>query len=176
MSGNKPQYTLLIVDDDPDIIDALTMRYDTKYAVLTARYVAEAIDVLKQSGPKIDVVILDLTMPITADDPGKKKDAGFQVHSEARVYAPESRFVALTANQDTNIEELVLLGMGTVIKGTQGYLAKLDDWIQKACDPNRRRYTPIPLRQARAVVNDSARLSPQEALLQIREILDRAMA
>ena len=56
------QEKILIVDDDPDILHALTMIIETKgYQVVTARDGIEALANLKAEKP--DLMILDLLMP-----------------------------------------------------------------------------------------------------------------
>ena len=56
------QEKILIVDDDPDILDALTMILEAKgYQVVTARDGIEALANLKAEKP--DLMILDLMMP-----------------------------------------------------------------------------------------------------------------
>ncbi len=53
---------ILLVDDDPDILDALTMVLETKaYQVITARDGVETLACLKAGMP--DLMILDLLMP-----------------------------------------------------------------------------------------------------------------
>ncbi|MBI2831596.1 MAG: response regulator [Chloroflexi bacterium] len=53
---------LLAVDDDPDILEALTMILDSQgYSVVTARDGMGALDRLKSEKP--DLMILDLMMP-----------------------------------------------------------------------------------------------------------------
>ena len=53
---------ILLVDDDPDILDALTMILEsTGYQVVTARDGIEALANLKAERP--DLMILDLLMP-----------------------------------------------------------------------------------------------------------------
>ncbi len=53
---------ILVVDDDPDILDALTMILESKgYAVITAQNGIEALANLKADKP--DLMILDLLMP-----------------------------------------------------------------------------------------------------------------
>lgn len=53
---------ILIVDDDPDILDALTMILESKgYRVTTAQNGIEALASLKADKP--DMMILDLLMP-----------------------------------------------------------------------------------------------------------------
>ena len=53
---------ILVVDDDPDILDALTMILESQgYQVVTARDGIEALANLKAESP--DLMILDLLMP-----------------------------------------------------------------------------------------------------------------
>ncbi len=53
---------ILVVDDDPDILDALTMILESKgYTVITAQNGIEALANLKADKP--DLMILDLLMP-----------------------------------------------------------------------------------------------------------------
>jgi len=53
---------ILVVDDDPDILDALTMILEAKgYQVVTARDGIEGLATLKAEKP--DLLILDLLMP-----------------------------------------------------------------------------------------------------------------
>ena len=53
---------ILIVDDDPDILDATTMILESQdYQVVTARDGIEGLAVLKAENP--DLMILDLMMP-----------------------------------------------------------------------------------------------------------------
>ena len=56
------QEKILVVDDDPDILDALTMILEAKgYQVVTARDGVEGLANLKAEKP--DLMILDLLMP-----------------------------------------------------------------------------------------------------------------
>ena len=53
---------ILVVDDDPDILDALTMILESQgYQVVTARDGIEALANLKAESP--DLMVLDLMMP-----------------------------------------------------------------------------------------------------------------
>lgn len=55
---------ILLVDDEPDIRDVLSEALGWEgYDVATAANGREALEVLR-SGPPVDVVLLDLTMPI----------------------------------------------------------------------------------------------------------------
>ena len=63
---------ILVVDDDPDILDALTMILESRgYQVVTARDGVEGLANLKAETP--DLLILDLLMP---------KMDGFAVYKE----------------------------------------------------------------------------------------------
>ena len=53
---------ILIIDDDPDILDATTMILESQgYQIVTARDGIEGLAVLKAENP--DLIILDLMMP-----------------------------------------------------------------------------------------------------------------
>ena len=68
------QPKVLVVDDDPDILDALTTILSTQpYAIDTARDGVECVDKVRAETP--DLIVLDLLMP--------KKD-GFAVVRELR--------------------------------------------------------------------------------------------
>jgi len=60
--GGSIQVKILVVDDDPDILDALAMILEAEgYQVVTARDGVEALASLKAEMP--DLMILDLLMP-----------------------------------------------------------------------------------------------------------------
>ena len=63
MDAQSPNgHKILVIDDDPDIRDALTIILESQgYQVSTARYGVEGIDKLKAE--TADLVILDLIMP-----------------------------------------------------------------------------------------------------------------
>ena len=70
----EKQSKLLVVDDDPDILDAITTILATQpYEIRTARDGVECVDQVREDIP--DLIILDLLMP--------KKD-GFAVVRELR--------------------------------------------------------------------------------------------
>ncbi len=59
----EQQYKILVVDDDPDIIEAITTILESvdEYEVHTARDGLQCIEAIKQNPP--DLLILDLLMP-----------------------------------------------------------------------------------------------------------------
>jgi len=65
---------ILVIDDDPDIRDALTIILESQgYQVLTARYGIEGLDKLKIE--RVDLIVLDLIMPGTG---------GFEVYKKLK--------------------------------------------------------------------------------------------
>jgi DNA-binding response OmpR family regulator len=62
MLGGKMPGKILVVDDDPDILDAVAMILESQdYKVVTARDGIEGLATLKAENP--DLMILDLMMP-----------------------------------------------------------------------------------------------------------------
>jgi CheY-like chemotaxis protein len=62
-AGLPEERTVLIVDDDPDILQTLGLCLSTEgYRVLMASNGEEALDVLKNEQP--NVILLDLMMPV----------------------------------------------------------------------------------------------------------------
>lgn len=58
----EKQAKILVVDDDPDVVDVITMILESKgYQVVSARDGIEALATLKAESP--DLMILDLLMP-----------------------------------------------------------------------------------------------------------------
>ena len=61
--------TILLVDDEEMIIDVGTqILKKLGYEVLTARHGKEAIEVYQQNRQKVTMVILDLIMPVWAEE------------------------------------------------------------------------------------------------------------
>ena len=53
---------ILVVDDDPDILDALRQALEDGYEVLVAQNGREALDILAREA--VDAIVLDLMMPV----------------------------------------------------------------------------------------------------------------
>ena len=113
---------ILVVDDDPDILDAVTMVLESSgYQVVTARDGIEALATLKAEEP--DVMILDLLMP---------KMDGFAVMKELQderwSQYRDMRILVLSsvreeaARRRYELETALELG--------------LDDYIEKPISPN----------------------------------------
>lgn len=61
MSSPRPQHTFLVVDDEPDILDAIQRLFRKDYRVLTARTAQQALDIVEQED--VQVVMSDQRMP-----------------------------------------------------------------------------------------------------------------
>ncbi len=59
----SPSRTLLLVDDDPDILRAYARALRRRYQVTTALGGRQALETLARAEGRFDVVICDLTMP-----------------------------------------------------------------------------------------------------------------
>ena len=57
-----PVKRILVVDDDPDILDALRQALEDGYEVLVAQDGREALDILERQA--VDAIVLDLMMPV----------------------------------------------------------------------------------------------------------------
>ena len=62
-SPTAPKPTILIVDDEEDVRYSLTELLRDDYGTLEAKDGLEALDVIRQKGTEIDVVLLDIRMP-----------------------------------------------------------------------------------------------------------------
>jgi CheY-like chemotaxis protein len=63
-SPARPRGLVLVIDDDPDILDAVAFVLGSEgYGTLTARNGAEALELLRGSPPPC-LILLDLMMPV----------------------------------------------------------------------------------------------------------------
>jgi len=85
-------HTLLLVDDDPDVLATLARGFRRKYTILTASGGAQAIEFINTE--QIDLIICDQRMPdITGD----------QVLKHADQHQPESIRILLTGYSDMDL-------------------------------------------------------------------------
>ena len=89
-SGANPAKRILIVDDDPDIIESVRFPLEKKgYDVLIARDGNQGLTLAEKEAP--DLVILDMMMP---------KRSGFLVLEKLRrTYEAPIRVIMITANE-----------------------------------------------------------------------------
>jgi DNA-binding response OmpR family regulator len=124
---------ILVVDDDPDILDAVTMILESQgYKVVTARDGAEGLATLKAEHP--DLMILDMLMPKMdgfavckeLQDPrwSKYKDIPILILTSVREDASRRRYeleTGLELNVDDYLEkpmlpDVLLKRVSTLIK------------------------------------------------------------
>ena len=104
-----PNYRMLVVDDDPDIAQALEDYFEYQgYDVEVARDGQEALDKMQQQ-PTFDIVLLDVMLP---------KKTGFEVLQETQEAGLDSPVLMLTARGE---QENVLKGFGL---GAEDYIVK----------------------------------------------------
>lgn len=104
---------LLLVDDETAFLDAMTRRLNKRdFEILTATSGFEALEVLSESGEKIEVVILDVKMP------GMD---GVETLSEIKRKFPL-------------IEVIMLTGHATVDSAIDGMKQGAYDYLMKPCD------------------------------------------
>jgi len=127
------QGKILVVDDDPDILEALTMILESQgYQVVTARDGLEGLATLKAENP--DLMILDLLMPKMdgfavckeLQDPrwSKSKDMPILILTSVREEASRRRYeleTGLELNVDDYVEkpvspDILLDRVGKLIK------------------------------------------------------------
>src|SRR3989339_91968 len=89
MDENKARGTILIVDDEPDVVFFISKVCQPQgYHTITASSGLEAIKYLEQLKEKIDLVLLDLRMPGMG---------GIEVLKSIRKHQPELAVIVLTA-------------------------------------------------------------------------------
>jgi len=85
---NKQQKTILVVDDQPDIILMMQDLLSDKYNLLTAGDGREALDIIEKENDRIELVIADIMMP---------KMDGMELLSEIKKSYPELGVIMITA-------------------------------------------------------------------------------
>ncbi|QRK10181.1 response regulator [Archangium violaceum] len=85
---------VLLVDDDPDILDSLTLLLEANYAVTPAEDGAIALELLSQQ--RFDVVVLDLMMPVLD---------GTRVLVELRQRGIQIPVILISAHRDLDRQE-----------------------------------------------------------------------
>ncbi len=118
----SPAYRILVIDDDPDIREALTIILDSQgYQIETAKYGIEGLEKVKALKP--DLIILDLIMPGMG---------GFAVFKELkRPDKPEwhdIRILVLTSLREESSK--------TRFEEETGMKMDVDDYIEKPISPS----------------------------------------
>jgi thioredoxin reductase (NADPH) len=120
---------MLAVDDDPEVLASiyrdLRSRYAGEYRVIRASSGQQALEVLAELALRarpVAVIVSDQRMP---------NMSGVEMLTQARVHAPDAKFVLLTAYADTDAAIAAINEVG------------LDYYLQKPWDPPEDRLFPV---------------------------------
>lgn len=124
-----PKPTMLAVDDDPEVLASISRdlrsRYAGEYRIMRASSGEQALDILAQLALRtrpVALVLSDQRMP---------NMSGVEMLTRAREYAPDAKFVLLTAYADTEAAIAAINEVG------------LDYYLQKPWDPPEDRLFPV---------------------------------
>lgn len=99
--------TLLLVDDDPLIADALAFVLGRDYQVHIASQRPEAVEWLRSGGGRPDIALVDLGLPPATHTP----DEGFRLIAELLAHQPDLRILVLSGqNDEANARQARALG------------------------------------------------------------------
>ncbi|HET6719908.1 MAG TPA: sigma-54 dependent transcriptional regulator [Rhodocyclaceae bacterium] len=117
-NGATPLPLLLLVDDDPLIVDALSFALRREYRLCNAPSRPEAITLLDRLAAAPDLALVDLGLPPTPHRP----DEGFALIRELVARSPKTRVIALSGqSDDSNARHARTLGAF--------------DFVAKPCEP-----------------------------------------
>jgi DNA-binding NtrC family response regulator len=107
LNGNAPLPSLLIVDDDPLIRDALHLSLTGEFDVHLAESRAQAIGLLRELRARPQLALVDLGLPPTPHRP----EEGFHLIAELLAHAPEIRIIVLSGqDEESNARHARTLG------------------------------------------------------------------
>ncbi len=101
--------SILLIDDEIDIIETTKIQFERLgYTVFTALNGAEAINTCKRRKGKIDLVLLDLTLPDMA---------GIDTYFQLKSIQPSIKTVVITGSSldDTKVKQMINLGENWII-------------------------------------------------------------
>ncbi|HTY99207.1 MAG TPA: sigma-54 dependent transcriptional regulator, partial [Rhodocyclaceae bacterium] len=96
MSQAAEKPSLLIVDDDPLIVDTLSYFLARDFAVSTAASRPEALELVRQGAAAPAIALIDLGLPPVPHRP----DEGFALVAELTAYSPATHLVILSGQND----------------------------------------------------------------------------
>ena len=115
MSKNKP--TLLLVDDDPLIVESLSLALGDDYTVYSAESRKQTKELMQRLADVPSLALVDLGLPPLPHNP----DEGFALITELIILNPNMKILVLSGQSDTaNIQHALTLGAV--------------DFIPKPCD------------------------------------------
>ena len=92
--AREDKYTILIVDDEENNLQLLRRTFRNKYNILMAHNGLEALDVVKQHGDEISLIVSDQKMPVME---------GTEFFKKVRETNPQIIKILLTGHVDTDI-------------------------------------------------------------------------
>ncbi len=124
-----PKPTILTVDDDPQVSQAISRdlraRYGEHYRIVRAGSGADALEVLAQ------LAVRDRPVALIASDQRMPQMTGIEFLDRSRVHAPGARLLLLTAYADTDVAIRAINDIG------------LDHYLLKPWDPPEDRLYPV---------------------------------
>ena len=121
--------TILTVDDDPMVSQAITRdlraKYGSSYRIVRATSGAEALGVLAE------LSLRDRAVALIASDQRMPEMTGIEMLEKARSHAPDAKFLLLTAYADTDVAIKAINDIG------------LDYYLLKPWDPPAERLYPV---------------------------------
>ena len=121
--------TILTIDDDPMVSQAITRdlraKYGSDYRIVRAASGAEALDVLAE------LALRDWAVALIATDQRMPDMTGIEMLDQARSHAPDAKFLLLTAYADTDVAIKAINDIG------------LDYYLLKPWDPPAERLYPV---------------------------------
>jgi len=121
--------TILTIDDDPMVSQAITRdlraKYGSDYRIVRAASGAEALDVLAE------LALRDRAVALIATDQRMPDMTGIEMLDQARSHAPDAKFLLLTAYADTDVAIKAINDIG------------LDYYLLKPWDPPAERLYPV---------------------------------
>ena len=92
--NNDEKHTVLVVDDEENNLQLLKRTLRGQYNILTAHNGSEALDIVKQYGDKISLIVSDQKMPVME---------GTEFFKHVRETNPQIIKILLTGHVDTDI-------------------------------------------------------------------------
>ena len=106
-SNKQPVANLLLVDDDPLILEGLGFILRKQYNLITADSRQQALEKIKQSGKLPGIALIDLGLPPYPHKP----DEGFELIRELLSLQPNMKVLVLSGqDNDVNIQHALTIG------------------------------------------------------------------